>query len=1015
MDIESARQLFIDEKEKWIAVRDQWEEEYKRWEDNCEDYGERTLMQKEFDGRDDQLEDRIAAAELARRVSYDTWRLKLLEMQVQESDERTLHESDSLRGVFALTLESRLSMLHKQHSNTLANSDLRSQSLASLESTKKSLEDRLAVARSTTAYWEKEQTRLDLSPNRSVLSPLPNNKSDSIPEKGLNREEERNRWAAQRKKLRDRLRAKQSKKTISQSVEFSIEFSGKKEQTFVGDTVPKVIIQGKGLQDAPIFMYAMYPFAIFSQSGACAAAQYCNDQCIIDEGTLFIGLQDGAHLNNIHPCIIKVVYPAVDQRQPIVAEVSLNVTFEPCYSPARKRHTQDFVTTTNVSYTATSAHFASEAARQLAVTVDQSQVVGVSFCRESSLLAVAFEREIRLFELTNNVFNCTMTLQVGEEIKGITLSHLEYVMVSTKSATLVWERKLIHTWEQYTTSLPATTARFRVGCTDIIYCVGGCILFINENGRSLRHWDPSTNADMKHPLREITPDVDLLPEPDTTRCQVISVCQISQEEVVVTTTMISYLVMWVEGDFSFQEIYRNDVNHITAAAVAATTSERSADGFLAAFATADGLVRLSSSLKKPMRVFDGEVSFLAVEPVANLLYASNERELYLFSIVAKCVINVLPVDISLSWKNCSLISSFPVHSDTGTCTEIIFCCSGATLRYRCEERPIVTQEATCSLPETLVCCQKDWRPPKEKPQPQAAAELSFAAPVPRSFINEKVNEIVQQNDITTFGGAVPPKELVKSVSQSTPYLGLRVKDGGKLKPGALCMSTNINSPTSQAGIEPGDTIVAVGGLEITSANDFKSALRNYSVGDTVQFHFVDKGNTTRVTSVTFSQKLETDFGIADSIDGGSTCPEYGQQSGRKHHFSKKSRMRSRSPSIMSYAVDEVSRSRSPSVCSQNSFLTTSSYSVDPQFVSWTASEQRNLSTSNFSNTTPLNRFHGFLKANGAVIPTPANEATLRKSVVKFLTKLKLSRKRQTYIDWWKLSRPPTNAPIVTVE
>ena len=1044
MDLESARETFNDEKRKWLAAREQWEGEYEKWEDSREEYEESSLLQQEFDKGNEQLQDRVEAAELARKVRYDTWRLRVLEIQVQESDERTLHEADALRGLFDVKLESEISNINKEHINTLAASHYRSEALDSLEAAKKSLEDRLAAARSTSAYWEKEETRLDISPNRAVLSPLSNNVSTSIPEKGLNREEERNRWAAQRKKLRDMLHAKQSKKKVSEAVGITVELSDREQTINIGDSIPQLSIFGKGLQDSPVVVFAQYPFKVFSRSASCTASQLTNGQCTINKGYLLLGLQQEVELKDAQTCTIKVVYPAVNGNQPLSAETTLQVYCEPCYSPARMRHVEDFVSVKKIDHNATSLHYASEVAKKLVTDVNPQLVIGTSYCRECNLLAVAMEREVRLFSLRNNILDCSMTLQVAETVHSVSLAHPIFIIITTKSATLLWERKLVHTWEQYATTLPATTARHRVSITDLIVCVDNSIVFIDESNRTLSLWDPESNPDMKHGLTVLqnnllqsilgqTNDLQQLERsvsPESYRSRsisssrddkldwVVGINYISEHEVVVSVMNVSFLMCSLNGEFTFCEIYRNEVNQIIAATASSTTSTQCVDGYVAAFYTSDGLLRLSSALDKPIKICEATVSFISIEPVSELVFVGNTTELLLYSLAAKQLIHKLSLDpnISLSWKNTSLLTSFPTHSDTGTCTEILFCCKGQTLLFRAEERPIVSREAAEGLPETFICCKKDWQPlPQEKPQPhRVSVEPSFSAVVPREFISEKVNDLVHG-----YSGSAdscgPPVELISSVDQSAPYLGLRVKDGGFLKPGALCISTNSHSPASQSGIEPGDTIVSVGESEVASAGDFKNAVRNYRVGDSVQFYFVDKGNTTKTTIVTFARKLETDFGIADSVDADSCCPEYGHQLGRRQQFSKKGKLRSRSPSIQSFPVDEISRSRSPSACSQNSFITTSSFSVDSQLVSWTPTEQKNLSTSNFLNTTPLNRFHGFLKANGAAIPTPANEATLRKAVLKFLTKLKLSRKRQTYIDWWKLTRPPRNAPIVVVE
>ena len=64
--------------------------------------------------------------------------------------------------------------------------------------------------------------------------------------------------------------------------------------------------------------------------------------------------------------------------------------------------------------------------------------------------------------------------------------------------------------------------------------------------------------------------------------------------------------------------------------------------------------------------------------------------------------------------------------------------------------------------------------------------------------------------------------------------------------------TESGSPAAGAGIAEGDTITAVGGQSVTSAEDIAQALVKYHPGDSIQISWVDQNGQTQTATVTLA-------------------------------------------------------------------------------------------------------------------------------------------------------------------
>lgn len=127
------------------------------------------------------------------------------------------------------------------------------------------------------------------------------------------------------------------------------------------------------------------------------------------------------------------------------------------------------------------------------------------------------------------------------------------------------------------------------------------------------------------------------------------------------------------------------------------------------------------------------------------------------------------------------------------------------------------------------------------PQAQAVA-IGFAIPAPQ--VRHVVEELLEDGDVEhAFLGV----QLAPLSPQVAEQLGIEAQAG------AVVLDTVSGSPAAEAGIEPGDAIVAVGGERMRRIEDVYAALRARSPGDTIQVTVARDGER-REVEVTLAQR-----------------------------------------------------------------------------------------------------------------------------------------------------------------
>ena len=105
-------------------------------------------------------------------------------------------------------------------------------------------------------------------------------------------------------------------------------------------------------------------------------------------------------------------------------------------------------------------------------------------------------------------------------------------------------------------------------------------------------------------------------------------------------------------------------------------------------------------------------------------------------------------------------------------------------------------------------------------------------------------------------------ELITKGYVSRPYLGISLVTVTpaivrsydlNVDKGALIYYLNPGTPASNAGLRPGDVITVFDDIEIETADDVILAIRNHSIGDTVQIKYY-RGSSLQIASVTLIEK-----------------------------------------------------------------------------------------------------------------------------------------------------------------
>ncbi|HEV2109631.1 MAG TPA: trypsin-like peptidase domain-containing protein [Thermomicrobiales bacterium] len=130
--------------------------------------------------------------------------------------------------------------------------------------------------------------------------------------------------------------------------------------------------------------------------------------------------------------------------------------------------------------------------------------------------------------------------------------------------------------------------------------------------------------------------------------------------------------------------------------------------------------------------------------------------------------------------------------------------------------------------------------------PQQAGQpvqgLFFA--IPSNTVESVVEQLVETGQVSYpfFGvGSIPVTDVVAAQADLTVNQGQYVAE---VTPG---------SPASEAGIQEGDVITAIGGEEITQSNPFVELLFEYAPGDTVPVT-IQRGDETVETEVTLAER-----------------------------------------------------------------------------------------------------------------------------------------------------------------
>jgi len=123
------------------------------------------------------------------------------------------------------------------------------------------------------------------------------------------------------------------------------------------------------------------------------------------------------------------------------------------------------------------------------------------------------------------------------------------------------------------------------------------------------------------------------------------------------------------------------------------------------------------------------------------------------------------------------------------------------------------------------------------PPSEGAVSLGFA--IPSHTVVDVMNQLLQT-------GTVSHPYLGVSAVPITPDLQQQL--GLQQSSGALVQEVGGGTPAAQAGIQPGDVIVAIDGKPVHSPEDLIAVLRGHNPGDTVQVTLVRNGAQQNVSA-----------------------------------------------------------------------------------------------------------------------------------------------------------------------
>jgi membrane-associated protease RseP (regulator of RpoE activity) len=106
---------------------------------------------------------------------------------------------------------------------------------------------------------------------------------------------------------------------------------------------------------------------------------------------------------------------------------------------------------------------------------------------------------------------------------------------------------------------------------------------------------------------------------------------------------------------------------------------------------------------------------------------------------------------------------------------------------------------------------------------------------------------------------VPPTVIPPAPTREPPR---RTPPGGEMRLAALVTTVVPDSPADQAGIRPGDLILAVDDREISPARDLKDIIQDYKPGDRVQLTLLRDGQKEHIRVRLGRRRTDTGEAVA---------------------------------------------------------------------------------------------------------------------------------------------------------
>jgi putative serine protease PepD len=99
------------------------------------------------------------------------------------------------------------------------------------------------------------------------------------------------------------------------------------------------------------------------------------------------------------------------------------------------------------------------------------------------------------------------------------------------------------------------------------------------------------------------------------------------------------------------------------------------------------------------------------------------------------------------------------------------------------------------------------------------------------------------------------QEIIQTGTSSTPILGVLV-DLNYNGPGARLTNVTADGPAEQAGLEPGDLVLAINGRSINGSTELVVAIRSYAPGERIELTIQKSNGTQRTVSATLSRQVD---------------------------------------------------------------------------------------------------------------------------------------------------------------